>query len=215
MMLALGICAALFARSTGGAGQVIDAAMVDGAGLLTSMAHGMRATGEWTDERQANLLDGGAHFYRTYETADGRYVAVGAIEPQFYGALLEGLGIDAGELGAQYDRKAWPLARERLAAIFRTRTRDEWVDVFSGTDACVAPVNDLGEAATDQHMVGRGSFVEIEGVVQPAPAPRFSGWDLPVPTPPRPPGADTDDVLARLGYSPESISELHRRGVVA
>lgn len=215
MLLALGICAALVGRASGSPGQVIDAAMVDGASLLTAMFHGLRTTGMWTDDREANLLDGGAPFYRCYETADGRFVAVGAIEPQFYAALLEGLEIQQETLGGQYDKESWRETGDRFAAVFGSRTRSEWNQVFAGTDACVAPINDLGEATVDPHMTERGSFVEVAGVVQPAPAPRFSVTELGMPAPPRPPGADTDRALIDLGYSGERIADLRRRGVIA
>ena len=215
MLLALGICSALVGRSSGDPGQVVDAAMVDGAALLTAMLHGMRAAGMWVDDREANLLDGGAPFYRSYQTADDKFVAVGAIEPQFYAVLLEGLEIKADELGGQYDRTRWPEVTQRFTAVFGGRTRDEWEGIFGGTDACVAPINEPGEAAADPHMSGRGAFVEIDGVVQPAPAPRFSVSSVPTPLPARPPGADSDRVLTDLGYSAERIAELRRRGVVA
>ena len=215
MLLALGICAALVGRTSGSPGQVIDAAMVDGASLLAAMFHGMRTTGTWTDEREANLLDGGAPFYRCYETADGRFVAIGAIEPQFFAALLEGLEIDPETLGSQYDRGTWPATRDRFAAVFGGRTRDDWNRIFAGTDACVAPINDLGEATVDPHMAERGSFIEVAGVVQPAPAPRFSVTELDKPSAPRPPGADTERALVDLGYSSDRIAELRRLGVIA
>ncbi len=215
MLLAVGICAALVGRTSGSPGQVIDAAMVDGASLLTAMFHGMRTTGAWTDDREANLLDGGAPFYRCYETADGKFVAVGAIEPQFFHALLEGLRIEPEAIGGQYDRRTWAETRDRFAAVFGDRTRDEWDRIFAGTDACVAPVNDMGEATVDPHMAERGSYVDVAGVVQPAPAPRFSITELGTPSPPRPPGADTDRVLTDLGYSGGRIAELRRRGVIA
>ncbi len=215
MLLALGICAALVGQTSGSPGQVIDAAMVDGASLLTTMFHGMRTAGTWTDDREANLLDGGAPFYRCYETADGKFVAVGAIEPQFFHALLEGLQIEPEAIGGQYDRKTWAETRDRFAAEFGDRTRDEWDRIFAGTDACVAPVNDMGEATVDPHMAERGSYVDVAGVVQPAPAPRFSVTELGTPSPPRSPGADTDRVLVDLGYSSDRIAELRRRGVIA
>ncbi len=215
MLLALGICAALAGRTSGSPGQIIDAAMVDGAALLMAMFHGMRTTGTWTDDREANLLDGGAPFYRCYETADGKFMAVGAIEPQFFAALLEGLEIEPETVGGQYDRSTWAETGDRFAAVFVGHTRDEWDRTFTGTDACVAPVNDMGEATADPHMVERESFVEVAGVVQPAPAPRFSVTSLGTPSPPRPPGADTDRVLVDLGYSSDRIAELHRRGVIA
>ena len=179
------------------------------------MFHGMRTAGTWTDDREANLLDGGAPFYRCYETADGKFVAVGAIEPQFFHALLEGLQIEPEAIGGQYDRKTWAETRGRFAAVFGDRTRDEWDRIFAGTDACVAPVNDMGEATVDPHMAERGSYVDVAGVVQPAPAPRFSITELGTPSPPRPPGADTDRVLTGLGYSNDRIAELRRRGVIA
>ena len=215
MLLALGLCAALIGRASGASGQIVDAAMVDGVALLTAMHHGMRATGMWVDDRQANLLDGGAPFYRSYMTSDGKFMAVGAIESQFYAALLEGLEIEADEIGGQYDRTLWPEVAQRFAAVFGSRTRDEWEAIFGGTDACVVPINEPGEATADPHMTQRESFVEIDGIVQPAPAPRFSVSNLPTPPPARPPGADTDRVLTDLGYSAERIAELRRRGVIA
>jgi alpha-methylacyl-CoA racemase len=215
MLLALGICAALVGRAAGESGQVIDAAMVDGSALLTAMFHGLRATGAWLDDRGANLLDGGAPFYRCYQTADSGYVAVGALEPQFFAALLEGLEIDPGDLSGQYDQTRWPHMGQRFAEVFRSRTRDEWGVVFAGTDACVVPVNDLGEAVVDTHMADRGSFVEIGGVIQPAPAPRFSVSAVSVPEPARPPGADTDRILADLGISSDRLAGLRQRGVIA
>src|SRR5580700_3796199 len=146
MLMALGILAALVERATSGLGQVIDAAMVDGSALLTSFLYGMRASGAWQDKRGSNLLDGGAPFYDTYVTADGEAVAVGALEPQFYAALLTGLGLADADLPAQHDRAGWPVLRERFAAVFASRSRAEWEHVFAGTDACVSPVLSLAEA---------------------------------------------------------------------
>lgn len=173
MLLAMGIAAALFERERSGEGQVIDAAMVDGVALLTSAFHSMLAGAEWTLGREANLLDGGAHFYRTYETSDGRFVSVGAIEPQFYSKLLDGLGLDPGEW-PQYDRGRWPELRARMAEVIKTRPLSEWIGIFEGTDACVYPVNTFLEAQRDAHLAARQTFVREFGVVQPAPAPRFS-----------------------------------------
>jgi alpha-methylacyl-CoA racemase len=170
MLLAVGVLAALVERERSGAGQVVDAAMVDGAALLTTFLHGMRNGGMWSHPRGENLLDGGAPFYDTYETADGRYVAVGAIEPQFYAALLAGLGLAGEELPAQQDRSGWPVLRERFAAVFACRTRDEWASLFADTDACVTPVLAPDEAAAHPHNAARGVFVDGA----PAPAPRFS-----------------------------------------
>ncbi|MFQ5426920.1 MAG: CaiB/BaiF CoA transferase family protein [Gaiellales bacterium] len=214
MLLAVGICAALVARGASGTGQVVDAAMVDGAALLTAMIHGWMAEGAWSTARGANLLDGGAPFYRVYDAADG-LVAVGALEPKFYAELLRGLGLEDADLPQQYDRDGWPLLRERFAAVFRTGTRADWENVFSGSDACVAAVNDLAEAPDDVHLAARRTFLELGGVVQPAPAPRFSG-DIPrQPSTPRPPGADTDRVLADLGYDADEIAALRANATVA
>lgn len=214
LLLALGVCAALVARGEDGAGEVIDAAMLDGAALLTAMFHGLVATGGWSVEREANLLDGGAPFYRTYATADGGYVAVGAIEPKFYAVLLDGLGLADAGLPGQYDRARWPDLARRFAKAFGAQTRDHWAGVFAGTDACVVPVLDLVEARADEHVAARGTFLEIAGIPQPAPAPRFRERPLAEPAAPRPPGADADAVLEWLGYGEAEIDGLRRDGVV-
>jgi alpha-methylacyl-CoA racemase len=208
MLLALGVIAALLEAGRSGAGQVVDAAMVDGAALLTTQFHELLAAGLWGEERGANLLDGGAPFYAVYETADGRHLAVGALEPQFYAELLRRLGIDGGALPAQLDRDGWPLLRERLAALFRTRTREEWCELLAGTDACVAPVLALGEAPAHPHNRARGTFVEVGGVTQPAPAPRFSRTPCDPPTPAASPGEHTDQALADWGLPPDRIARL-------
>jgi alpha-methylacyl-CoA racemase len=189
--------------------------MVDGSALLTSFIYGLRARGAWRDERGTNLLDGGAPFYDTYATADGGYLAIGALEPQFYAALLAGLGLADADLPAQLDPTGWPVLRERFAAIFAQRTRDEWAAVFDGTDACVAPVLAPTEVARHPHNAARGVFTEVAGVLQPAPAPRFGRSQAGPPDPPVRPGADTDDVLAGLGLGPAQIAELRGSGVVA
>jgi alpha-methylacyl-CoA racemase len=173
MLLVVGVVAALVERSRSGEGQVVDAAMVDGAAMLSALFHSLLATGAWTQEREANLLDGGAHFYRTYETADKRFVAVGSIEPQFYAELLARLDLVPDEW-PQLDRSRWADLRTRLAAIFRTHDLAHWVQLFEGSDACVAPLNTFAEATRDPHLTSRQTFVEAFGVVQPAPAPRFS-----------------------------------------
>jgi alpha-methylacyl-CoA racemase len=214
MLLALGILAALVERAHSGLGQVVDAAMVDGSALLTSFVYGMRASGTWQDRRGSNLLDGGAPFYDTYATADRKYVAVGALEPQFYAALLDGLGLTGTDLPEQHDRDGWPVLRQRFAAAFASRTRAEWEQVFAGTDACVAPVLDLAEAPVHQHAASRGAFAEIAGVTQPAPAPRFGRTVAAKPAPPPRPGQDTDAVLAGLGLSAADVADLRARGVV-
>jgi alpha-methylacyl-CoA racemase len=214
MLLALGVVAALLERERSGLGQVVDAAMVDGSALLTSFLYGLRAMGAWQDARGTNLLDGGAPFYDTYQAADGGYLAVGALEPQFYAALLAGLGLAEAGLPAQHDRAGWPLLRERFTAAFLTRTRDEWAGVFAGTDACVSPVLGPDEAPAHPHAVARHSFVEVGGLVQPAPAPRFGRSATAPPGPPPRPGADTDEVLTDLGLPAAQIAGLRERGVV-
>jgi len=214
MLMALGIVAALVERATSGRGQVVDAAMVDGSALITSFLYGMRATGAWQDQRGTNLLDTGAPFYDTYATSDGGYIAVGALEPQFYAALLAGLGLTDAGLPAQHDRSGWPVLRERFAAAFASRSRDEWAEVFAGTDACVAPVLSMAEAPAHPHATARDAFVEVGGVVQPAPAPRFGRSQTATPAAPPRPGADTDTVLEGLGLSGAEVSDLRARGVI-
>jgi alpha-methylacyl-CoA racemase len=214
MLLAVGILAALVERASSGRGQVVDAAMVDGSALLTSFIYGMRAAGSWHDRRGSNLLDGGAPFYDTYVTADGEYVAVGALEPQFYAALLQGLGLTDAGLPGQHDRAGWPVLRQRFAEVFAGRTRAEWEQVFAGTDACVSPVLSLAEAPAHPHALARNAFVEVGGITQPGPAPRFARTPAAQPAAPPRPGADTDAVLAGLGLTPTDVADLRARGVV-
>ncbi len=208
MLLAVGVLAALLERERSGRGQVVDAAMVDGAALLATFIHGLRAAGGWQDERGSNLLDGGAPFYDTYQTADGKFVAVGALEPKFYAELLGRLGLDPAGLPGQYDRDGWPALRAALSARFAERTRDEWTAAFDGSDACVAPVLSMAEAPGHPHNAARGTFTEVAGVTQPAPAPRFSRTPAGHPAPPPAPGDDTSAILAELGYSPAEITAL-------
>lgn len=208
MLLAVGVLAALLERERSGHGQVVDAAMVDGSALLATFIHGLRAAGAWQDQRGSNLLDGGAPFYDTYRTGDGRYVAVGALEPKFYAELLDRLGLDAAGLPAQLDRSGWPVLRERLSTAFARRTQAEWVAVFDGSDACVTPVLSMADAPGHPHNAARGTFIEVGGVRQPAPAPRFSRTPAAVPDPPPVPGSDTEAVLASLGYSADEIASL-------
>jgi alpha-methylacyl-CoA racemase len=224
MLLAIGVLAALVERERSGLGQVVDAAMVDGSALLTSFIYGLRARGAWRDERGVNLLDGGAPFYDTYATSDGKYVAVGALEPQFYAALLTGLGLTKDSLPAQMDISGWPIIRAKFTEVFAQHTRDEWADVFAGTDACVAPVLSPAEAPAHPHNSARAVFTDVGGVTQPTPAPRFHRSEVDKPTPPRRPGADTDALLGYsdprsdwpgLGLSAAEIADLRARGVVA
>ena len=196
MFLLVGVLAALIERERSGRGQVVDAAMVDGASVLGQMVRALMAAGAWQDRRGANLLDGGCPWYDTYECADGRYVAVGSLEPQFYAELLTGLGIPAETMPARDDPAAWQAVRERLDAALRLRTRDEWAAVFAGTDACVTPVLTLAEAPEHPHLAARGTLVDLHGGVQAAAAPRFSRSRPPVAGPPPAPGQDTDAVLA-------------------
>ena len=174
MLLLAGVLAALLETKSSGQGQVVDAAMVDGVLALMAPTFGRWQAGQWQDRRGANLLDGGAPFYGTYATADGRSVAVGAIEPRFYAALLQGLGLDEKQLPAQHEQSAWPAMREKFAAIFASQPRVHWERVFEGTEACVSPVLSLAELSACPHLTARGSFVEVEGALHPAPAPRFS-----------------------------------------
>jgi alpha-methylacyl-CoA racemase len=214
LFLVVGVLAALLERAGSGQGQVVDAAMVDGASSLVTMVQGMLAAGSWTDRREANLLDGGAPFYATYACADGRHVAVGALEPQFHARLIEGLGL-AGELSGQHDTAAWPEHRRRMAGVFATRTRDEWAAHFAGTDACVTPVLGLAEAPADPHLAARGSYVEVDGVPQPGVAPRFSRTPGTVRSGPRLPGQDTRTALAAWGVADDEVRRLLDDGVVA
>jgi alpha-methylacyl-CoA racemase len=187
MLLVLGILAALHERGTSGKGQVVDAAIVDGTSVLSQMHWALRAGGAWGDRPVANLLDGGTPFYTTYRCSDGGYMAVGSLEPQFYALLLEGLGLTDAGLPPQTDPKGWPVLREKFTEVFASRTRDEWAAVFADSDACVSPILNWPEVAEHPHIAARGSVREIHGVVQAAPAPRFSRT---VPDDPTPPPAD-------------------------
>jgi alpha-methylacyl-CoA racemase len=186
--------------------------MVDGSALLASFLYGLRAAGAWQDERGTNVLDGGAPFYDTYATADGRHMAVGALEPKFYAELLDRLGLDGAGLPAQYDRSGWPELRARLTEAFAGRTQAQWVEVFAGSDACVAPVVSPREAPGHPHNAARNTFIDVGGVTQPAPAPRFGRTACGPPSPPARPGADTNDVLAGLGFSAAEIASLRDNG---
>ena len=216
MLLALGITAALVHAKATGEGQVVDAAMTDGTAIQLAGVHGLMAAGQWNDRRGSNLLDGAAPFYRVYRCADRRHIAVGALEPQFYAALLRVLELtDDTVFAQQHDRSAWPSMCARLAEIFVTRTRDEWSAAFVGQEACVAPVLSLAEAAAHPHNVARGTYVVGDGVIQPGPAPRFLGTPSAEPGPLDEAGADTDAVLGEIGLTPAEIDDLRTQGVVA
>jgi alpha-methylacyl-CoA racemase len=214
LFLVVGVLAALLERQASGRGQVVDAAMVDGASSLVTMVYGLLGAGAWQDRRAANLLDGAAPFYGTYACADGRHVAVGAIEPQFHAQLLAGLGIDPDAHGGQLDVARWPEQRARLAAAFATRTRDEWAGAFAGTDACVTPVLGLTEAPAHPHLAARGTFADRGGHPEPAPAPRFSRTPGAVRGGPRVPGQDTRSALAAWGFGEDEVAGLLDRGAV-
>ena len=215
MLLAYGVvCAVLEARRSG-KGQVVDASMVEGSAQLLWMLPGLMAAGLWNaSERGVNMLDGGAHFYNTYETADGKYVAIGSIEPQFYARLLECTGVDAARFAGQNDRQRWPELKKELAQVFKTKTRDEWCRLMEGTDVCFAPVLSFPEAPAHPHNRARKAFVTVDGVVQPAPAPRFSRTVPEVRHGGRPNGADSTAVLSSYGFSTEEIATLRQRGTL-
>ena len=213
MLLLVGVLSALTAVQRGSPGQVVDAAMVDGVALLASLVHGAIASGTWTERRQENLLDGGAPFYRTYPTADGREVAVGALEPQFFSELMKGLGLDEAILPAQYDRAGWPLLATAIGEVLASQSMEHWEEIFASTDACLSPVRTWSEAATDPHLRSREVMIEVDGLAQAAPAPRFSGTPLDRPRAPDKGGSDTRALLAELGYDEASISMLLRHRV--
>lgn len=215
MLLAFGIVCAMLEATRSGQGQVIDAAMVDGAALLAAMMHGFRTTGMW-QERGTNLLDTGAFFYEVYETADGRYVSLGSIEPQFYAQMAELTGLTDGSGAApeQNDRASWPSLKQRMAELIKTKTRDEWCELMEGTDACFAPVLEPGEAPSHPHNRHRGTFIDIEGVTQPGPAPRFSRTVPEVERPPARAGQHTDEALGDWGFTGDEIAKLREVGAV-
>ncbi|MEX0943719.1 MAG: CaiB/BaiF CoA-transferase family protein [Pseudomonadales bacterium] len=214
MLLAFGMVCAMLEAQKSGRGQVVDAAMVDGAATLMAMFFSMHAGGAWKDERGTNLLDGGAHFYDTYETSDGRYISIGSIEPQFYALLLEKAGLDTEEFSAQMDSSRWPEYKEKLTAVFKMKTRDAWCDLMEGTDVCFAPVLSLAEVADHPHNRHRGTFEEIDGVIQPAPAPRFSRTAPALTVSSRIPGEDTRGVLLDSGFTDAEIDALATQGAI-
>ena len=212
--LAFGMVCALLESRNSGRGQVVDAAMVDGAASLMMAFFGMVGSGFWSEERGTNMLDTGAHFYNVYETADGKYISLGPIEPQFYAELRERLGLHGPEWDAQMDRSAWPELKEKLAEVVVQRTRNEWCELLEGTDTCFAPVLSLAEAPEHAHNLQRGTFTEVAGLVQPSPAPRFSRTPGAVRRPPPHAGQHTDEILAELGLDTGAIASLRAAGAV-
>ena len=215
LLLAYGITCALFERATSGTGQVVDAAMLDGTALFMGPWLEAQQAGTWNDARGTNNLDSGAPYYDSYRCSDGEYVAVGALEPQFYARLLEGLGLDATEIPDRNDRANWPALRARFAERFSTRTRDEWADHFEGVDACVAPVLKLKEVPEHPQIAAGATIVSVDGVVHPTPAPRLDRTPGAIARRASQPGTDTNDVLTELGYDEQTVASLRARGVVA
>jgi alpha-methylacyl-CoA racemase len=214
MLLVTGVLAALVERARSGLGQVVDAAMVDGSATLTAFVHALRASGDWSDERGTNLLDGGAPFYDTYETVDGGYMSVGALEHRFYAQFVAGLGLSADDLPPQMDRAGWPELRRVFTTAFKTRTRDEWTAIFRDVDACVYPVLSLGEVADHPLTRERHGFVTVDGFAQPAPAPRFGRTPAAQPAGAPEPGEHTRRALLDWGFATAEIDELTDAGVV-
>jgi len=215
MYLAYGMVCALLEARNSGKGQVVDAAMVDGAASLMSFIHGMLASGFHSPERGTNLLDTGAHFYDVYECADGGWISLGSIEPQFYAELLDKLGLDAERFGKQNDRDLWPELSEEIAAVVRMKTRDEWDAVLEGSDVCYAPVLTVDEAIRHPHNVARGTFIDVGGITQPGPAPRLSRTPGEVRRPPAHAGQHTDEVLSEAGFDDDEVAALRASGAVA
>ncbi len=214
MVLAFGLVCGILESQKSGKGQVIDTAMVDGAAILMAMFYTMNASGAWSAERGTNLLDSGSHFYDTYETSDGGYISLGSIEPQFYALLVEKAGLDKEEFSSQMDRDRWPDYKEKITEVFKSRTRDEWCEIMEGSDVCFAPVLSLSEAAVHPHNQHRGTFTELDGVLQPSPAPRFSRTEPSLSTSSRIPGEDTVEVLKGAGVSESEIESMLQSGAV-
>ena len=214
MFLAFGVMSAIWEAGRSGKGQVVDVSMVEGSAALMHMMYSFKAMGVWEDERESNMLDGAAHFYDTYETSDGKYVSIGSIEPQFYALLIELAGLDKEEFAPQMDKAQWPQLKEQLASVIKTKTRDEWCEIMEGSDVCFAPVLSMSEAPSHPQNQARQSFVELGGVVQPAPAPKFSRTAPATPKLPAPTGGDTDAVLLAAGYTQDDLVRLREAGAL-
>jgi len=215
MLLALGLVAALLESKESKKGQVVDAAMTDGSALLMTMIYTMQSSGVWKTSMGSNLLDGGSHFYDTYECKDGKFISIGSIEPQFYALLCQIADLDEEVFGKQMSRDSWPEQKEEITKIFLNKSRDEWCDLMEGTDVCFAPVLDMSEAPKHPHNIERKTFIDLEGVTQPAPAPRFSRTEPEVVSSPSIVGEHTNEVLSSIGLSDEDISSLKTSGAVA
>ena len=214
MFLLYGILAALIERGISGKGQVVDAAMVDGVPAMMGLVHSFIAQGQWQASRESNWLDGASHFYRCYECADNKFIAVGALEPQFYAELVKLSGVKGIDVDAQFDRARWPEQQAIFAEHFKTKPRDEWADIFTGTDACVAPVLDFDEAARHPANQARHAYFTAQGVTQASPAPRFERSRPTVTDPPHAPGQDSENILAALGYNATEIDAMREKGAI-
>ena len=215
VLMALGIVSALLEREKSGKGQVIDTAMTDGTAMLMAMMYGMRWQGWWSGKRGDNLLDGAAHFYNSYETSDNKYICIGSIEPQFYSQLLKLTNAADPDFNNQWDKRNWPDLKEKFKKIFKTKTRDEWCGILEGTDVCFAPVLSMDEAPLHPHNKARETFVDIDGVLHPAPAPNFSRTKSEIKGPPVIIGKDTDTLMKELGFSQENIATLREEGIIS
>ena len=215
LYLAFGIACGIIEARQSGQGQVVDAAMTDGSASLLTMFYGMLASGNWNDHRGSNPVDGGSHFYTVYETKDAKHVSIGSIEAKFYAELLQLTGLDEETLPEQFDADNWETMREKLTVIFKSKTRDEWVAIMEGSDVCFAPVLSLSEAPEHPHNQSRDTFVEVDGIVQPAPAPRFSRTEATIQSPPPSPGQHTDEALADWGFGADELAILRDRAAIA
>lgn len=214
MFLAYGVVCALLEAQKSGKGQVVDAAMVDGTATLAGMFFSMQQTGMWSEERGTNMLDTGSHYYDTYETSDGKWISLGSMEPQFYAEMLEKTGVDPELFTPQHDESKWDACTAELERVFKTKTRDQWCDLMEGSDVCFAPVLSLAEAPYHPHMVARNTFIDVDGIKQPAPAPRFSRTPGEVKHGTHKPGADSVEVLSNWGFDSAQIETLQKDGVI-
>ena len=214
MFLVIGMLSALLEAQKSGKGQVIDAAITDGSASVMSLFYSMTKTGQWDNQRQYNMLDGGAPYYDTYETADGKHISIGSIEPQFYAMLIEKANLDPEFFADQHNKKRWPAMKQKLREVFKTKTCAQWCEIMDGSDVCFAPVLDYLEAPYHPHNIARNTYITLNDLVQPAPAPKFSRSTPDLPEVPHEPGSDTEAVLAAHGYSSDDIAKLRSSGVL-